>query len=148
MRLFPLITRRSRGILGLLGVLECARCLHGATAPVTALASAEIVPATLATLVAPRSLRSDSVTLIWSKVARPDGSATAPVAYEILREIRRKRNDLPGYTVLVNCHPAVADVLSTNEKAAVADAENRFMRKITVVPRKEYHYEQFDLVGK
>ena len=25
------------------------------------------------------------------------------------------------------------------EKAAVQEAENRFMRKITVVPRKEYH---------
>ncbi len=70
------------------------------------------------------------------------------VAYEILREIRRKRQDLPGYTVLVNAHPAVADVLATKEKEAVADAENRYMRKITVVPRKEYHLEQFDLQGK
>ena len=44
--------------------------------------------------------------------------------------------------------PAVADVLNTSEKAALQDAENRFMRKITVTPRKEYHLEQFDLVGK
>ncbi|HWL84895.1 MAG TPA: Rne/Rng family ribonuclease, partial [Polyangiaceae bacterium] len=70
------------------------------------------------------------------------------IAYEILREIRRKRSDLPGYTVLVNAHPAVADVLATKEKEAVADAENRYMRKIQVVPRKEYHLEQFDLQGK
>jgi len=70
------------------------------------------------------------------------------IAYEILREIRRKRQDLPGYTVLVNAHPAVADVLATKEKEAVTDAENRYMRKITVVPRKEYHLEQFDLQGK
>ncbi|WP_394844680.1 Rne/Rng family ribonuclease [Pendulispora brunnea] len=70
------------------------------------------------------------------------------IAYEILREIRRKRQDLPGYTVLVNAHPAVADVLANKEKEAVADAENRYMRKITVVPRKEYHLEQFDLQGK
>jgi ribonuclease G len=39
-------------------------------------------------------------------------------------------------------------VLNGTEKAAREDAENRFMRKITVVPRKEYHLEQFDLVGK
>jgi ribonuclease G len=70
------------------------------------------------------------------------------IAYEILREIRRKRSDLPGYTVLVNCHPAVADLLVGSEKTAVADAENRYMRKINVQPRKEYHLEQFDLTGK
>jgi len=70
------------------------------------------------------------------------------VAYEILREIRRKRADLPGYTIVVNAHPAVADLLIGPEKAAVADAENKFMRKISVTPRKEYHLEQFDISGK
>ena len=70
------------------------------------------------------------------------------IAYEILREIRRKRADLPGYIVIVNVHPAVADLLLGPEKAAVADAENRYMRKISVVPRKDYHLEQFDLTGK
>lgn len=70
------------------------------------------------------------------------------IAYEILREIRRKRAGLPGYSIVVNAHPAVADVLNSTEKEAVSDAENRFMRKITVVSRKEYHLEQFDLQGK
>jgi ribonuclease G len=70
------------------------------------------------------------------------------IAYEILREIRRKRADLPGYTVQVNAHPAVADLLTGAEKGAVAEAENRYMRKISVVPRKDYHLEQFDLSGK
>jgi ribonuclease G len=70
------------------------------------------------------------------------------IAYEILREIRRRRNDLPGYTVVVHAHPAVADLLHGSEKDAVADAENRFMRKIQVIPRTEYHLEQFDLSGK
>jgi ribonuclease G len=70
------------------------------------------------------------------------------IAYEILREIRRKRNDLPGYTVVVNCHPAVADLLTGSEKAVLADAESRYMRRITVNSRTEYHLEQFDLIGK
>ena len=70
------------------------------------------------------------------------------IAYEILREMRRKRNDLPGYTIIVNCHPAVADLLQTSEKAAIAEAENKFMRKIQVFPHSEYHYEQFDITGK
>jgi ribonuclease G len=70
------------------------------------------------------------------------------IAYEILREIRRRRQDLPGYTVIVHAHPAVADLLQGSEKDAVADAENKYMRKITVIPRTEYHLEQFDLSGK
>ncbi len=70
------------------------------------------------------------------------------VAYDILREIRRKRQDLPGYKILVNCHPAVADLLTGSEKAAVQDAESRFMRRIQVSARTEYHLEQFDLSGQ
>jgi ribonuclease G len=70
------------------------------------------------------------------------------IAYEILREIRRKRNDLPGYTVLVNCHPAVADLLTGSEKKVTQEAEARYMRRITVNARTEYHLEQFDLTGR
>jgi ribonuclease G len=70
------------------------------------------------------------------------------IAFEILREIRRKRQDLPGYSILVNCHPAVADLLTGSEKAAVTEAESRYMRRILVSSRTEYHLEQFDLTGK
>jgi ribonuclease G len=70
------------------------------------------------------------------------------IAFEIMRQLRRQKGTLPGYSVIVNAHPAVADVLNSTEKASVTDAENKYMRKIIVVPRKEYHLEQFDLVGK
>ncbi len=70
------------------------------------------------------------------------------IAFEIMRQLRRQKSTLPGYSVIVNAHPAVADVLNSTEKASVQDAENKYMRKIIVVPRKEYHLEQFDLVGK
>jgi ribonuclease G len=70
------------------------------------------------------------------------------IAFEILREIRRKRADLPGYTIVVNAHPAVVDLLTGAEKQAIVEAETKYMRKISVVPRKEYHFEQFDLEGK
>jgi ribonuclease G len=70
------------------------------------------------------------------------------VAYEVLREIRRKRNDLPGYTVVVNCHPAVGDLLTGSEKSILHEAETRYMRRIQVNSRTEYHIEQFDLTGK
>ena len=70
------------------------------------------------------------------------------IAYEILRQIRREKGTLPGYTVIVNAHPAVVDVLQPSREGLGQDAENRYMRKIDLVPRKEYHLEQFDLVGK
>jgi len=70
------------------------------------------------------------------------------VAYEILREIRRRRQDLPGYTILVNCHPAVADLLTGSARNTLQDAESRYMRRIQVNSRTEYHLEQFDLSGK
>lgn len=70
------------------------------------------------------------------------------IAYEILRQIRRERDSLAGYSVLVNAHPAIVDLLSTEEKDAVTDAERRYMRRIELVPRTEYHIEQFDLQGK
>ena len=70
------------------------------------------------------------------------------VAFEILREIRRRRSDLPGYTVVVSCHPAVADMLMGPDKSALLEAESRYMRRIQVTSRTEYHLEQFDLVGK
>jgi len=70
------------------------------------------------------------------------------VAYEILRQLRREYASRSGYQVVVNAHPAVVDVLKTEEAEALATAENRFMRRIELVPRREYHIEQFDLQGK
>ncbi len=69
------------------------------------------------------------------------------IAYEILRQIRRERASLPGYNVTVNAHPAIIDILQTEEKEAVQEAERRYMRRIELVPRTEYHIEQFDLQG-
>ncbi len=70
------------------------------------------------------------------------------VAYEILRQIKRERLTLRGYSVVVSAHPAVVDLLKNEERAAVQEAERRYTRRIELVPRREYHLEQFDLVGK
>ncbi len=70
------------------------------------------------------------------------------IAYEILRQIRRERHTLPGYVVLVNAHPAIVDLMNGEEKEAVTEAERRYLRRIELVPRREYHIEQFDLQGK
>ncbi|MFO0586533.1 MAG: Rne/Rng family ribonuclease [Polyangiaceae bacterium] len=70
------------------------------------------------------------------------------IAYEILRQIRRERMNLPGYSIIVNAHPAIIDLLKNDERDAVTEAERIFQRRIDLVPRKEYHLEQFDLQGK
>ncbi|MBX3184806.1 MAG: Rne/Rng family ribonuclease [Polyangiaceae bacterium] len=70
------------------------------------------------------------------------------IAYEILRQVRRELHQLPGYSVHVNAHPAVVDLLKTEERDAVVEAERRYMRRIEFTARREYHIEQFDLEGK
>ena len=70
------------------------------------------------------------------------------IAYEILRQLRRERDQLPGYTIVVNAHPAVVDLLQGEERETVKDAEARIMRRIRLAPRQEYHIEQFDLKGE
>jgi ribonuclease G len=70
------------------------------------------------------------------------------IAYEILRQIRRERHTLAGYSVVVNAHPAVVDLMMGEERPAVTEAERRYMRRIEFNPRREYHIEQFDLQGR
>ncbi|MCC6216983.1 MAG: Rne/Rng family ribonuclease [Polyangiaceae bacterium] len=70
------------------------------------------------------------------------------IAYEILRQIRRERHQLPGYVIVVNAHPAIVDLLGGEERVALQEAERRYMRQIQLTPHREYHIEQFDLQGK
>jgi len=70
------------------------------------------------------------------------------VAYEILRQIRRERQNLKGYSIVVNAHPAVIDLLQLEAKDSIVEAERRYMRRIELIARREYHLEQFDLQGR
>ena len=69
------------------------------------------------------------------------------VCHEIFRQMRRERDSLPGYKILISAHPAVCDMLEREEKASVAEAARRFQRRIELKPRNDYHLEQFDLTG-
>jgi ribonuclease G len=71
----------------------------------------------------------------------------ATICHEIVRQIRREKDSLPGYKVVVNAHPAICDMLKREHKGALEEAQNRFTRQIVVKPHKEYHLEQFDLKG-
>ena len=72
----------------------------------------------------------------------------ATIAYEILRQIGRERYSLPGYSVVVNAHPAIVDFLKTVDRSALDEAERRYARRIELAQRTEYHIEQYDLQGK
>jgi ribonuclease G len=74
-------------------------------------------------------------------------SARLTVAYEILRQIRREKDDLKGYAITVNAHPAVADTLKHEAREELAEAQRRYTRQISIHARPEYHIEQFDLSG-
>lgn len=71
----------------------------------------------------------------------------ATVCHEIIRQIRRERETLPGYKIVIHAHPAICDMLRREHKAALDDASTRFTRQILVRPHREYHLEQFDLRG-
>jgi ribonuclease G len=69
------------------------------------------------------------------------------IAFEILRQIRRERQTLPGYKVIVNAHPSVVDYLHAEARDTLKEAERRYQRQIMLVPHREYHLEQYDLGG-
>jgi ribonuclease G len=69
------------------------------------------------------------------------------VCHEILRQLRRERDTLAGYKIVINAHPAVCDMLRREHKKALDEASMRFTRQILVKPHREYHLEQFDLKG-
>lgn len=70
------------------------------------------------------------------------------ICHEILRQIRREKDSLPGFKVVVNAHPAICDMLQREEKSALTRASARYARQIVVQARKDYHLEQFDLSGQ
>lgn len=69
------------------------------------------------------------------------------ICHEILRQIRRERDSLSGYKIVINAHPAICDMLRREHKQALDEASVRFTRQILVKPHREYHLEQFDLKG-
>ncbi len=69
------------------------------------------------------------------------------VCHEIFRQMRRERDALPGYKIVISAHPAVCDMLQREERASLEEAGRRFQRRIELNPRNDYHLEQFDLTG-
>jgi ribonuclease G len=70
------------------------------------------------------------------------------VCYEILRELRRSGDTVKEDTVVVLCHPEIAQLLDTADKEYVVEMEKRLQKRVMVKPRASYHMEQYAILGK
>jgi ribonuclease G len=71
------------------------------------------------------------------------------ISSSILREVGRKALELRSPSIVVECHPSVATVLTTqNElKEAIEAIESRFGRRVGVKAREDFHFERYDIKG-
>jgi ribonuclease G len=69
------------------------------------------------------------------------------ICHEIFRQIKREKDSLAGYKIVINAHPAICDMLEREEKEALVDTATRYQRRIVLQSRRDYHLEQFDLSG-
>ncbi len=69
------------------------------------------------------------------------------ICHEILRQLQREKDQLPGYKIIINAHPAICDMLQREQRGHMEQASNRVRRQVVLTPRREYHLEQFDLTS-
>jgi ribonuclease G len=69
------------------------------------------------------------------------------ICHEILRQLIREKDGLPGYKIVITAHPAVCDMLQREEKESLERAAGQIQRRIVLSPRRDYHLEQFDLTA-
>jgi ribonuclease G len=70
------------------------------------------------------------------------------VCYEIFREIRREAANFSEPTLVINCHPDVANLLGNEERGELRHLMDRFNKSIQVKAQPSYHQEQYDIYGK
>ncbi len=69
------------------------------------------------------------------------------VAYEIIREILREGNALPGAVLVVQAHPSVTDVIMEEEHESVEQLERVFGKSIRLMPSRGFHVEQYEITS-
>ena len=68
--------------------------------------------------------------------------------YEILREVRRQGDAVREDTIVVACHPEIADLMATADLEYVEELEKRLQKRILVKARGSFHMEQYEIMGK
>jgi ribonuclease G len=70
------------------------------------------------------------------------------VAAEILRQLRRQGPLVHEDVVVIGCHPEVAGILNGPDREYVDTVEKWLQKKVTVQPRKRFHVEKFEILGR
>jgi ribonuclease G len=70
------------------------------------------------------------------------------ICYEILREVRRQGDAFKEDTIVVQCHPEIAELLSTSDLEYVEQVEKRLQKKVLIKGRGSFHLEHFEIAGK
>jgi ribonuclease G len=70
------------------------------------------------------------------------------VCYEILRLLRRDGNSYREDGIQVTCNPEIADLLINAEAQYVEQLEKRLQKKILIQPKKRFHLEKFEIIGR
>ncbi|HUB05824.1 MAG TPA: Rne/Rng family ribonuclease [Myxococcales bacterium] len=69
------------------------------------------------------------------------------VAYDIFRELRREAPSFSESVLVINCHPEVAKLISTEERDELRHLMDRCNKSVQVKAQPSYHQEQFDIHG-
>jgi ribonuclease G len=70
------------------------------------------------------------------------------ICYEILRELRRSGDAVKEDTVVVSCHPEIADLMATSDHEYLEAMEKRLQKRVLVKSRPSYHMEQYEILGR
>lgn len=68
------------------------------------------------------------------------------ICYDILREIKRLRNQSNGHRVLIHAHQDVADILLNEEAQMIDLLQEETGHEITVRAAKNLHIEQYEII--
>jgi ribonuclease G len=69
------------------------------------------------------------------------------VAYEIFRDLRRKKSHMSGDQVIVEAHPDIVSYLYEEEPTGLEDLERALDCRIVLKGRDDYHREDFKVIG-
>jgi len=67
------------------------------------------------------------------------------ICHDVLREVRRQGDRLPGERIIICVHPEVADQLASSEAEHIVELEHRVQKAIVVKARAGFHLEQFEI---
>jgi Rne/Rng family ribonuclease len=73
--------------------------------------------------------------------------ASATICYDILTEVKKVRNELDGYSLVLRVNPEIARALKDESRSVLKELEASVGRPVTVRADEQLHHEQFDLMA-